>query len=188
MKVKIELTENLLGTIPKDKELYSSFIATKTTVENESEELESVKEIEEKGWTGFHSDDKGLFVYDYFIKGFLKNAANILKEELGVRALKSKINDFVFVQPRKVYLGKKEPDGFLERPIRGWTPSGYITSLVRSDFVSAGTKIVFDIFILKHKEIDENLIKELLKYGALQGLGQWRNAGYGRFKVIEDNL
>ena len=40
----------------------------------------------------------------------------------------------------------------------------------------------FFITMLKHNEINKDVIKELLEYGKFKGLAQWRNGGYGRFK------
>lgn len=186
IEVKIRLTENMLGTVPKDKEIYSTYIAAQSP--NAKEEVATVEEIEERGWTGFHKDENGLFVYDYMVKGFIKNAANILKESLGVKNLKSKITDFVFIMPRKIYLGKQEPDGTFERPLRAMTAQGPRVSLSRSDYVSAETGLTFTVKILKHKEVTEKLVRELFEYGQLQGLGQFRNGSFGRFEVVEFRL
>lgn len=182
--VKIKLVTEMLGTVPKDKEVYSTFIATKNPKGIDNEEVQSIEEIEEKGWTGFHSDENGIFVYDYFIKGFLKNAGNVLKDELKIKNLRAKIGDYVFVFPRKIYIGKSV-NGSLERPLRAQTMQGPRVTLARSDYINAGTEIEFAIRLLQHKEITWDVIHELLKYGELQGLGQFRNGGYGRFVVVE---
>lgn len=185
-KVVIELTEDMLGTVPKDPEVYKTYIESKKPPElmSEDESATVPDNSETKGWTGFHSDDEGLFVYDYFIKGFLKNAGNILKVQLGKKNLKSKINDNLFVLPRKIHLGKTEPDGDpLERPLRAMTAQGPRVTLARSDKLDAGLRIEFEIQFLKHPDIGDKVIKEILSYGQLMGLGHIRNGGYGRFKV-----
>lgn len=182
MKVKIELTTQMLGTIPKDKEVYSTYIESKKPTENQETEAEDIIEVEERGWTGFLQDENGLYVMDYFVKGFLKHSANVQKDHLGVKALKAKVEDFVFVFPRKVYLGKDKPDGMFERPLRMMTAKGPRVSLARSDYVSAGTTFQFELRLFPpHKEITRNLIAELLRYGELMGFGQFRNGGFGRF-------
>ena len=185
MNIKVTLTEDMLGTVPKNKEIYKDYILTKipsSNIDINENEINTVPDMEEKGWTGFHTDELGLFVWDYFIKGFLKHAGNVLKDSLGVKALKSKLDDFVFVLPRKIYLGKAVPDGVLERPIRVMTPQGPRVSLIRSDFVRAGTGFKFDIVMYPtHKEITLELINTLLGYGKFMGFGQFRNGGYGRF-------
>jgi hypothetical protein len=185
MKVTIRLITPMLGTVPKDKEVYSTYIESKRPETGADIEAKTIQETEEKGWTGFHSDENGLFVYDYFVKGFIRYAGNVLKDELKIKALKSKLTDFLFVQPRRIYLGKTKPDGVLERPLRAQTMQGPRVTLARSDYVDEGTEIKFDILLLNHKEITVEKISMILDYGKLQGLGQFRNGGYGRFEVVE---
>jgi hypothetical protein len=188
MKVKITLTEDLLGTVPKDKEVYTTYIEGKKPPEIEESEVEDIIEAEEKGWTGFMKDEKGLYVFDYFIKGFLKHSANVQKDSLGIKALRSKVTDYVFVLPRKIYFGKAEPDGIFERPRQAMTAQGPRTSLARSDYISAGTELRFEIKMFpSHKEITTKVIEAILDYGQYMGLGQFRNGGFGRFSyVIEE--
>jgi len=181
----IELTTEMLGTVTKDPEVYRTYIESKKPEGITEEEYLTVDKIEEKGWTGFHRDENGLFVYDYFIKGFVKHAGNILKDIVKVKALRSKLDDYLFIFPRHIYLGKQAPDGFIERPIRVMTMQGPRVSLIRSDYVKAGTQLVFTMQLVPHKEISWTLIDTLMSHGELMGLGQFRNGGYGRFKVVE---
>lgn len=186
-QIEIKLLTDMLGTVPKDKTIYETYIESKKPTNILETESETVEEVEKSGWTGFHKNNDGeLFVYDYFIKGFLKCAGNILVNQLGIKQLKSKINSFVFVFPRKILLGKTEPDGILERPLRGMTAQGPRVSLTRSDFINAGTVITFELIILDNKEIDIEVIKKVLEYGKFQGLGQWRNASWGQFEVLSN--
>lgn len=185
--VTITLLEDLLGTIPKNKELYDKFIKSKKP-ETDGAEVEDgdkyIEDLEEAGWTGFYSDkEKGLFVFDYYIKGFVKNAGNVLKKQFAISALKSKITEFLFINPRKVYLGLFEPDDVLERSIRVMTMQGPRVALIRSDVVNAGREISFQLELLKHPEVTIEVVRELFEYGPRQGLGQWRSGGYGRFEV-----
>ena len=183
---KIQLETEMLGTVAMDPEIYKSYIESKKPEDKSNEdESDTVMKIEEKGWTGFHKDEQGLFIYEYMVKGFLKAAGNVLKDIMKIKALRSKIDDFVFIQPRRIYLGQNEPDGILERPIRVMTMQGPRVSLIRSDYVKAGTVITFQITMVPHKEITWEVLGGLLKHGELMGLGQFRNGGYGRFKVIE---
>jgi len=192
--VRIKLLEHLLGTVPKDKEIFKTYIGTlKPSVEGEEEnEEDNIKGIEERGWTGFMKDDeKGLFIYNYLVKGFLKEAGNVLKDQLKLKALRSKIDKVVFINPRKIFFGKMDPDGVLERSLRVMTPQGPRVTLVRSDYIKEGTEISFDISILDNKvvnkkeEIDEELISDLFEYGHFCGLGQFRNGSYGSFQLME---
>ncbi|MBT9174224.1 MAG: hypothetical protein DDT21_02635 [Syntrophomonadaceae bacterium] len=191
-QVNFTLIEPLLGTVPKDTEIYKTYIAGKKDSRGNplvpmdsmsDEEVGTVPAggIENRGWTGFHTDENGCFLYNYAILGFLKEAGNTLKEQLGIKALKSKIDQFVFVEPRRIYL-KAAPDGVLERSLRAMTMQGPRVTLVRSDYISAGTEFEANLLVLKNKEIDSEIIRAILEYGCLRGLGQFRNGSYGRFE------
>ncbi len=182
---KIQLIEDMLGTVPKDPKVYATFIESKKPNDIQEDEFTSVEKAEEKGWTGFHKDENGIFIYDYMIKGFLKNAGNVLKEAAKIKALRSKLDNYLFVFPRKIYLGQHEPDGYIERPLRAMTQKGPRVTLARSDKIKAGKIIEFEIGILDHTEIKWKLVDTLFEYGALAGLGQFRNGSYGRFVIVK---
>lgn len=178
-KVKLTLVEPMLGTVAHSKEIYTKFIESKKPQEVKDDESKTVIEREERGWTGFHEDSKGLFIYDYMIKGFLKNAANSLRgEEKGQRQL---VDNVVFVTPRRISLGVKKPDGVLERPLRASTMQGVRVTLVRSDTVKAGTVLTFEIHVLDEVKITQKKLCKLLSYGKYKGLGQFRGGSYGQF-------
>ena len=176
------------GTVTKDPEVYKTYIASKQIETRAVEDLTddetiTVEKIEERGWTGFHKDENTneLFIYNYMIKGFLKHAGNVLKAVVKIKALRSKLDDFVFILPRRIYLGQSEPDGVLERPLRVMTMQGPRVCLARSDYIKAGKELVFTIKLYPHPEIDWEVINQLLAYGEDMGLGQFRNGSYGTF-------
>lgn len=184
-KVKLIFTEPLLGTVAKKKDIYTDYIASKAPVPVE-DEIETVPEIEEVG-TGFHLLDGKPIIYDYVLKGFFKDACSMLRrqtdsESVKLKAHKKVIDGLIFVFPRRIPIdlngGKL---GVLERPLRAQTPQGERIALAKSDFAPEGSSIKIEIKILG-KAVKESLLKEWLDYGALRGLGQWRNASYGRFE------
>lgn len=184
--IEVTLIEGMLGTVPKNKDIYAAFVASKApTPENGEEEIETVQEIEEKGWTGFHTlPDGSPFIYNYMVKGFFKDACSMLRRVEGslsskLKAHKKIIDGLVFVSPRQIQLELSGPMGVLERPLRVVTPQGERVCLARSDVAPAGTKIIFEVNVLG--VIKEDLLREWFDYGALRGLGQWRNASYGSF-------
>lgn len=185
--VEIRLLTELLGTVPMNKKIYSTYIESlRPKGITGEEEAENIEEREQQGWTGFQKDENGLFVYDYYIKGFFKNAASVLKEDLKIKNLKSKVINLLFPQPRKIYLGCQEADHVIERPLRGQTPQGPMVTLAKSDALKAGRIIKFDVVLLTGKnELKEDIIEKLLEYGQYQGLGQFRNGGYGRFEIVK---
>ena len=187
-EVTIVLMSQMLGTVPKNKEIYKDYIASKATdVEEAEKEAETIEELEGKGWTGFHKNDAGLFIYDYMIKGFLKAACEALqatKDLKKISAYKKWFDLLVFVRPRQIPLGKMEPDGCMERPLRSMTAQGPRNSLARSDYISEGTEITFEITVLNNsKGINWDVVEMCLGYGKYVGLGQWRGSGgYGQFE------
>lgn len=190
-KVNIEFTEQLLGTIPKNEEVYKTWVELKQAKPDE----EPPEFSEEKSWTGFHSDGAGLYLFDYQIKGFLKEAASILPEVLGLKkksgdllsgaTVKGRIDSWLFVFPRRIYFSKSKPDGYIERPLRARTMQGERITLVRSDYLDIGTGLEFEVYTLFGSPIKEEALKIWLQYGELKGIGQWRNSSYGRFKVLD---
>jgi len=190
-EITIVFTEAMLGTVAKDPEIYKTYIESKKPETEKEEEHLNVEKTEEKGWTGFHKNEEGIFIYNYMIKGMLKNAGNILKEQLKIKALRSKITNHIFITPRHVFFtGKtgrklKKHDSVVERPIQCQTPLGPRVSLARSEAMNEGRTLKFQIELIDHKEIKEKTIRTLLDYGSRCGLGQFRTGGFGSFKVTK---
>lgn len=188
-EITIELTSKMLGTVPKS-DVYEKYIATKAPkTENGEEEVQTAQDIEDKGWTGFHKDENGLFIYSYMIKGFLKSACEVLMANGAINkipAYKKWFDNLVFINPRRLHFQLHEPDGVLERPLRTMSPKGPRVALTRSDYISESRTLTFDVEVLKNnKKIDMDLINQCLEYGKYVGLGQWRGSGgYGRFQVM----
>ena len=184
-----ELTEPMLGTIPKDQKVFENFVMdqAKTDVEKQKAEGDLARvpeEVESRGWTGFYENEAGQpIMMDYQFKGFLKNAGNVLKTALKIPNLRQHISDTVFVNPRSIVLADK-PDGVLERPLRAMTMQGPRVTLVRSDVINPGHKYTLEIQKLDGSKVTDKALENILSYGEQVGLLQWRNGGYGRFKVI----
>jgi len=146
------------------------------------DELETLPEMIEKGTTAFHKIANQPIFFDYQVKGFLKEAGRIFNGLHGVRALRSKIDNMLFVCPRRI--GLILPEGasieFLERPLRAETAQGPRIAIARSEMLPEGTWFECDLEVYDGP-ITEDIIRDLLTYGARKGLGQWRNGGWGRF-------
>lgn len=193
----IELITKLLGTVPKNQKVYAAHIAEKAkelhhkpgkSDEEIDAEVETVEQVEEKGWTGFMSDDDGLFIYEHMIIGFLKSACAVAmtaKVMPKLAAYKKWFDKIMIVTPRRIRLAS-DCDGTLERPLRAMTAQGPRVTVTRSDYIESGRQIRFTIGIMKNdKKVDLALIDTLMQYGEICGLGQWRGSGgYGRFKVV----
>lgn len=192
MRVRIKFTQPLLGSMPADEELYTKFIASKAPAEwLVDEEVEDIPEVDyDKGVTVFPQDKQGIFLYNYHIKGFFKHAGNVLKDQLKIKNLRSKLDDYLFIKERKIYLirdGKiiQEEDRILERPLRAKTMQGERVALASSEVIDPPAEAIFTVQLLEHKEVKMDTIKELLDYGRFMGIGQWRNASFGSFEWEE---
>lgn len=205
MDVVIEFMTPMLGTAPKNPEVYKEYIATKAPKEVDVEdEIGTVpaptnEELEARGWSGFHvfngeGPRKGeLLIYDYMIKGFIKSAMEVLQANgvvPKIPAYKKWVDLLVFVDPRHIMTGLREPDGCLERPLRVMTPKGPRVAVTRSDFIKEGRQLSFQVKLLKNnKNITWDLLHACLAYGEYVGLGMWRGSGsHGRFKVVSCTL
>jgi hypothetical protein len=163
------------------------------------DELSTLPEAMEKGTTAFHKLDGKPILYDYMVKGFLKEVGGIFNGAHGVEALKSKLDNLLFVTPRQIALNLPEGGAmtYCERPLRAMTAQGPRTSLARSEELPVGTWFECDleVFALVVKEakprkdgavakpksqISEALLRDLLDYGSRKGMCQWRNGGRGR--------
>lgn len=190
IKVKLTFTEELLGTCSNNPDIHAEYIASKAPdadkVEQEIEAI-GVDAVTEKGMTVFPRTSYGsVFLYDYQVKGFFKDAAQMLKKIPGthcstVKAFKKEIDGLLFPQPRQIVLHL--PDGAsvgrCQRPLRAQTAMGERIALSDSESVPAGTWCELQIVCMT--KAMELLVMECLDYGALRGIGCWRNSGKGRF-------
>ena len=192
-EITLTLTEELLGTVPKDPEVYARHIANRAALDDEqlAEELNTVAEMEEKGWTGFHMLDGKPILYNYVIKGFFKDACGMLRRASGTKsaalpAYKKVIDGLLFIFPRQIPVHPNGQMGVNERPLRASTAQGERIALARSDTCPPGSTITFQLHVMG--VVTDVLLREWLDYGELRGLGQWRNAGYGSFTYELENL
>ena len=78
-KVRITFIEELLGSAPLNQSVYSPYIASKAPATANgaavAAEALTIVNADEKGRTGFHRDEDGSpFLYDYVVRGFMKEA------------------------------------------------------------------------------------------------------------------
>ena len=198
LKVKITFTEELLGSANNDPHIHERFIASKSEddvkIKEEVEAISVDEEIETTKTVFPRTADGRPFVYDYQIKGFFKDSCGVLRtlpktESSKIKAYKKLIDGRIFPEPRQIVIeyaedGKYDNGEYIsscQRPLRASTPQGERNSLANSECIKAGASCTFDIVLLADE--DEKWVKEMLEYGRLRGLGQWRNSGKGRFTV-----
>ena len=207
LTIKLTFLESILGTSPNTQDIYQEFIASKApdaiSVEDEIAAV-GVEAYTEKGITVFPRDAQGRpFVFDYQVKGFFKDACQMLsrlskREELidedgkrkktktaanesgKLKAYKKEIDGLIFVEPRQILIECGEADvGLNQRPLRAQTAQGERTALAISEELPAGSTITFSVIMFNPDH--EAAVREWLDYGFYRGLGQWRNSGHGRF-------
>ncbi|MDL1966295.1 MAG: hypothetical protein LWW90_06455 [Candidatus Desulfofervidus auxilii] len=183
-KVRLKLLTPLLGSLP-DKKIFTKMMEKKGEIIDQEDLEEHYDELsmlpEETKYTVFPRDVDGVYIMDYQVKGFFKNAGNVLKDILKIKALRKKVDNYLFITPRFIYLTEKV-SGILERPLRAQTPKGERITVVASEYIAEGLEFEFEITLLNHKELTWKVVEKLLDYGKYKGLLQWRNGGYGRFK------
>lgn len=194
MKIRITLTEEVLGSSPSNEELLASYIASKAPTDDlTAQEIDNIKaQAAEERTTVFPKTADGTpFIYDYQIKGMFKDSCKALatagkagypggKHCAALKAYKKAIDGLIFVSPREIpYNLHGLKMGFCERPLRAQTPMGERVSIAKSETVPAGSTIEFEVTCLDTKL--EDVVRECFDYGTLRGLGQWRNSGKGRF-------
>ena len=192
LTVELTFKEPVLGSTAGDPEITRNFIASKAEdapkIEEEVAAL-GVDAVEEKGMTVFPRLEDGTpFLWDYQIRGFFKSACqalNMAEPKSKVPAYKKKIDLGVFIRERKIpyILPEGGEIGQLQRPLRGQTAQGERIALANSEMIPAGTKCRFTVQVLI-EDLYSNVM-DWLDFGQFNGLGQWRNASYGRFEWRE---
>ena len=129
-------------------------------------------------------DDGTPFLYDYQIKGFLKDTVGGLRkvkntQSSKIKAYKKEIDKLIFPEPRCIPILFDGNITECQRPLRAQTMQGERVSLAISESTPAGATVEFTITMLSDEH--EALVRECLDYGRFSGIGQWRNSGKGRF-------
>jgi hypothetical protein len=188
INVILTLDDEMLGTLPRDEDIYTQYIASKAPdaedIKDEVERL-GVAPVVEKGTTIFARDRQGnLVIASYMIKGFFKSACGAMRDIKGsesakLKSYRKRIDTQVFVYPKLLPVTLAGDIDILQRPIRIDGVLGSHTAIASSERIPAGSVIEFQVKILNDEH--EALVKEWLDYGIDYGIGQWRNAGKGCF-------
>jgi hypothetical protein len=204
IKISAKLIESMIGTVPKNKLIFTDFVQNKMgefkghpikTAAEMDEEIESVPNACEKTATGFHNDVFGVFIYNYMILGNIKANIYCLTANgfCKVKAYKKSTDLFIKVYPRKIRFYRDDEehpiqyaDDTIERSIRAQTPKGDRVFLGKGDVINRNSKFKFEVELFKNnKGLTPEVLIEALKFGKHNGLGQWRGSGgYGKYKLL----
>lgn len=185
--LRLHVPGPLYGGIPRDPDMIERWLkaAEIDSPELAAETEEAVEPIPHDQrvagmWCGFKRDGNlGLYIEARQIKAALKDAANVLQAALGQKNLKAKLAARVFVAPERIFLGKAEPAAFEERAIHVMTRLGPRDALKRADYV-LNTTITCDLRVLGDGVISEKMLRDIIEYTAIVGIGADRSQGGGR--------
>jgi len=125
----------------------------------------------------FYRDAKEQPCYEgRCFKAAIKESGNILKDILGVKALRSKISERVFVEERFVPI--KSAIQRDERPISVMTMQGPRTSIKRFEFAE-DVKMEFTLKVLTDGVIKREMLETIFMHIEKNGLGSDRSQGNG---------
>ena len=126
------------------------------------------------------------------IKGFLKEGFYALKDQLVIKNPRGRVDRFIFIFPNKIKLYRNNelittPDDIFIRPVRGKTPKGERVAVrgserIRADEYNPVETNEIQIILIKNDQITVKDIECVLDYGLVNGISQFRTAGFGRFE------
>lgn len=150
--------------------------------EQVGEEVGAAEEVE-RGYATFKRDDNGLYYEARCVRAHIKDCANQLQGLLGIKALKAKVANRVYVEPAKIHLAKSEPDGNETRIIHAMTMKGPRSSLKTIDYVDKPV-LKFALKVLDDGVIDREILEAIFKYGGEHGMGQERSQDWGKYELV----
>ena len=179
MHIRITFTEPILGTANNNENIHREFIASKApdAISREEEVAAlGVEGVEEKSMTVFsRNKDGNPIIWNYQIKGFFK-----------LKAYKKIIDgciepagDADHGRQIPIIIAKGTEIEDFQRPLRAQTAQGERIALANSEKIAEQATAEFYV---ETPDAYVNAIHEWLRYGRKHGLGQWRNAGFGRFE------
>lgn len=200
LHMRCEFIEPVLGSNPGSNQVatdYVSKLAPDAKSRKEEVELYGEEDVEDTLTTKFYQEEinghKHYYLLTYQVEGFLKAAAEALKRAglTNIVAFKKTLNQTVFVSgkdsvspiERKIEIHRPAKTGIRtnQRSLKASTPKGDRTALASSEEIAKGATFEIWVFILDKRVA--NFVLSLMEYGELSGIGQWRNAGYGRFRT-----
>lgn len=185
----------IMGSLPASDTIRTEFLASRAPNAEEAKEEAFEANMDTRGLTIFARNKQGqLCIMGYQVKGFFKSALYALKGQFDIAAYKTRVDLMVFCEPRFIPLLRNgrpiyNEDSILERPLRTTGPKGERMSLAASERIDDPWAAEVEISLIpqgktsrtKGDILSWEIIEAALEYGAYHGLGQWRNADYGRF-------
>ncbi len=180
--------DRLTGGIPANPKLLDAWLAANDApAEARAEQARTQAQLQdqevEEHTSAFARDEQGHPCYESrCFKAALKEAANILKEQIGVRNARSKLAEQVFVSPKLVPVGV--PVRVDERVIHVMTRMGPRDSLKRFEYAE-GVHLHFEVKTLIGGTFGQEELSTLIEYLKDGGIGADRSQGSGTISSWE---
>jgi len=182
-KVTLSFRKRLVGGIPQQPDALRRWLEFRGKEQHYTEMLGGIEPTQTPK-IGFLRDDEGLYIESRQIKAGLKEAANAIKSIAGVRNMRAKVKERVFVSPARIRLDREVPDGDFVRIVHGMTMLGPRTSMKICEYVEK-PEITFFLKVLDDGVITEEHLRMMFEWLSEAGLGAERSQDEGKFEVKE---
>lgn len=150
--------------------------------EQVGEEVEASEAVE-RGYATFKRDENGLYYEARCVRAHIKDCANQLQGLIGIKALRAKVANRVYVEPAKICLDKSEPDGNETRIVHAMTMKGPRSSLKTIEFLDKPA-LKFTLKVMDDGVIDRDILEAIFEYGGEHGMGQERSQDWGKYELM----
>lgn len=186
-------TAPLLGTQPADSSLLTRSLARRDA-ELSGRDKKAIASDASMTTVFARSSAHGdcLVLMDYMLRGFFKSALTALSPDLGILAVKTKVDRYLFVSPREIPIMRCgvylcEEDDEFQRPVRVDGPYGQTMTLQSAERVDTPWELRFTLRLLQNDRTSRSnplswdAIESALSYGMISGIGKFRNGSFGTF-------
>jgi len=157
----------------------------------------AVDDTKEKSWTGFRSDDNGIYIESRQVKAGLKELSSASRLTQRVSGSRNTLQHLTFIagcgsNRDKIYFMDENSDGsdYLKGPdgtetliAHVKTMQGPRSTIKHHDFVLPGRKIMFEAWTIP-PFVDEAYLTSILTLAENNGFGCSRSQGFGRVKIL----
>jgi CRISPR/Cas system CSM-associated protein Csm4 (group 5 of RAMP superfamily) len=215
-KIKAEAANKLLGGWPKDpatelamlEARFKKGLVKEETVEkarlavaeaSSDDHEEETEKAKLKAWTGFKSDDNGIYIESRQIKAGFREVSKTLEFTRGwsnLQVFQHALFAKGLVDADKIYFYGEddkrivEPHGHEQMIAHVMTMQGPRSTIKFHDYVNPGTKFSFEVWISdpQKNRFDEKYLANCLMLAQDNGFGCSRSQGHGRIKVLTIEL
>lgn len=208
-RVSIAFTDLVMGGVPQKPEIIESWLRSRILGGDEEMRIQLIKTLDDIGievpadatreqvieaantmaamrqGNTFRQDDRGMCLGDYQIKALYKEATNILfaGQRWGAtkKGPKNAMAEWVFVDEKRIPLGRIQPDGVHTQVGHVTGPKGPRSTLTYYDYCERA-ECSFTVSSLEDR-VERGQWERILIAGEKLGLGALRSLSHGQFVV-----